>query len=319
MYAKVSFALFSVYDEEAHRNVKLCGFHLLSLVSCSSKQVCLVSHREDSFLLLQEAVSTSLWRLQHMQEDQDARLAQEEAAIERYQENAQLLAKLFTPSEQEIKRGRWEGLGEESMEGPADCASVDIERAGAESGAVRDIISRNDEEKSGMDDGKMGEGQGWEMVGVAACLSRAMMRLHSEESTGQVERRRQALLELQNLAGGLEGDVVTNERAHPVSPRKGKRKVESQMEATTGAADSFAQLLVDAGNVSSCSEIEECENAYRQAYKRICRLPRLPEGEDKLWEDLWPSFGKQCFQVRLDNSENNDLRKLFETVSTCQL
>lgn len=254
-----------------------------------------------------------------MQEDQDARLAQEEAAMERYQENAQLLAKLFTPSEQEIKKGRWEGLGEESMEGLAECALVDIERAGAESGAVRDMLSRNDEEKSGMDDGEMGEGQQWEMVGVAACLSRAMMRLYSEESTGQVERRRRAILELQDLARGLEGDAATSERALPMSPRKGKREVEPQMEASMGTVDSFAQLLVDAGNVSSCSEIEECENAYRQAYKRICRLPRLPEGKDKFWEDLWPSFGKQCCQVHLDDSENDNLRKLFETVSTCQL
>lgn len=243
------------------------------------------------------------------------RLEEEESALARYQENAQLLTRLFTPTEEETESGRWAELREESL-----LSEIDVDRVRADSGAAKDLSLAGATGRE-IDGGATSEGQTVTGTkGVFEDLEQVIKCLHREDIGDQGVSRKEALEKLRRLAGEFENEGGGSEGPLLVSPRKGKRKAEPQAEAKTGCIESFGQLLVEAGNVSSNTEIRESERTYSQALKKACYLPHLPEGEDARSQACWPSFGKQSWRTRLDGGGNEEWTDhAGRGLSSCQL
>ncbi|GAQ88057.1 hypothetical protein KFL_003970040 [Klebsormidium nitens] len=278
------------------------------------QQARLRSLRAVALVLQKEGAATHNWRLQRTQEDQQVRLEEEESALARYQENAQLLTRLFTPTEEETEQGRWAELREKSLQ-----SELDVDRVRAYEGDAKEPSSAGATGR-GISEGAISGGLDVTGTrGVFEDLEQVIKCLHPGETSEQEGSRKQALEKLRSLAREFEIDGGGGEGSLPVSPRKGKRKAEPQEEAKAGCIESFGQLLVEAGNVTSNLEIRESERAYLQALKKACHLPRLPEGEDAISQECWPVCSKQSCRTRLDGEEEDDMQRHVEVLTSCQL
>jgi hypothetical protein len=160
---------------------------------------------------------------------------------------------------------------------------------------------------------KDGKGQGGTAV---EHLSELMQILHRYKGPQDNAAWQEALEKLRKLAASCNDRVWPRD---PLSPRKGKRKVEQQSDTRVGVTEKFAQLLADAASIASDLDIRQCESAYAQAFKRMCCQPHLPEGQDGCIKASWPIFGRQCWQVSLEEGEHVGFGYTSGAVPTCRL